>query len=136
MSPRLKDLAEDPILGVEYIRRVRLNGISKPAYYGEGGIYRELPIIKISARRRGVRQSDLERVLAARTHRPQVGVLASPASQSDLPAVRDLNAELALESPPHLYPSGQAAGSKAAGTYTQVPSPIAANAHKRPKGLG
>lgn len=55
----------DPIVGLEVIRRTL--GVSKATFYG--GIVATLPVITLSARRRGVRRSDLENWLSARTRR-------------------------------------------------------------------
>jgi predicted exporter len=59
----------DPVVGLEKVRRSL--DLSKAAFYGgTDSPYRQLPIVELSQRRRGVRLSDLERWLAARTRRP------------------------------------------------------------------
>jgi hypothetical protein len=59
----------EPIYGLELIRRAL--GLSKSAFYGPpDGPYRTLPIVAISERRRGVRKSDYELWLGARTRKP------------------------------------------------------------------
>jgi hypothetical protein len=59
----------EPIYGLEVIRRAL--GLSKSAFYGPpDGPYRTLPIVAISERRRGVRKSDYELWLGARTREP------------------------------------------------------------------
>jgi len=60
----------DPFFGLEKIRRNILD-LSKPAFYGPGGIVHDLPVTQLSARRKGVRKSELERVLAERTRTPR-----------------------------------------------------------------
>src|SRR5262249_4722002 len=65
-SVRPPDL--DPVLGMETIRRTM--GVSKATFYGE--IAPTLPVITLSARRRGVRRTDYEAWLAARARRPIV----------------------------------------------------------------
>ena len=69
MMPRRSGEIEDPILGVEHIRR-DVAKISKGAFYGPGGLYHDLPIIQLSARRKGCFRSKLYEVLAARTRQP------------------------------------------------------------------
>ena len=59
----------DPFFGVEQIRRAL--GLSKPAFYSPGGIIHDLPVTQLSAKRKGVRKSALERVLAERTTPPR-----------------------------------------------------------------
>ena len=60
----------EPLFGLEEIRK-KVVRCSKSAFYGPGGLARELPTIEISARRRAVRLSDLNAVLAKRTRRPE-----------------------------------------------------------------
>lgn len=60
----------DPFLGLEEIRRDVL-GLSKSSFYGPSGFVHSLPITQLGPRRRGVRRSDLDRVLAARTSEPR-----------------------------------------------------------------
>ena len=75
-SPHLPDTSgaaspdlPEPVYGLEVIRRSL--GLSKAGFYGSpDGPYRTLPIIALSERRRGVRKSDYETWLAARTRRP------------------------------------------------------------------
>ena len=56
----------DPIIGLEVIRRTL--GLSKATFYGE--ISSTLPVITLSARRRGVRRSAYEAWLEGRTRQP------------------------------------------------------------------
>lgn len=67
-----KDLVE-PLFGLEEIRK-KIVRCSKSAFYGPGGLARELPTIQVSARRKAVRRSDLNAALAARTSPPKVDV--------------------------------------------------------------
>ena len=60
----------DPIYGVEEARR-KIFKLSKAAYYGEGSILHDLPVIQLSAKRKGIRLSDINRALAARTAPPR-----------------------------------------------------------------
>lgn len=62
----------EPIYGLEEIRRAY--GLSKPAFYGSGGrpgLVHDLPVIRLSARRKGVFKSALARVMAERTTPPR-----------------------------------------------------------------
>jgi hypothetical protein len=61
--------ADDPILGIEHIRREVLK-VSKEAFYGPKGLYHDLPVIELSARRKGCFRSKLYEVLASRTRQP------------------------------------------------------------------
>jgi hypothetical protein len=60
----------EPLFGLEEIRRTIVR-CSKSAFYGPGGLARELPTIQVSARRKAVRRSDLNAALAARTSPPK-----------------------------------------------------------------
>jgi hypothetical protein len=63
------DARFDPVLGLEEARRDVLR-VSKSAFYGRDGIRSKLPIIELSAKRRGVRKSALDDFLTARTRAP------------------------------------------------------------------
>jgi hypothetical protein len=69
MIPRGSQETVDPILGIEHIRK-EVAKVSKGAFYGPGGLYHDLPIIQLSARRKGCFRSKLYEVLAARTRQP------------------------------------------------------------------
>ena len=71
----------DPILGLERIRR-SVVFLSKSAFYGPAGLVHSLPVIELSVKRRGVRLSDLQRVLDARTRLPSQGPLQHQGSAS------------------------------------------------------
>ena len=61
----------EPIYGLEQIRRAY--GLSKPAFYGSRGndcLVHALPVTQISALRKGVFKSALQRVMAERTTLP------------------------------------------------------------------
>jgi hypothetical protein len=59
----------DPIVALEKTRL--FYGLSKSAFYGPGGPARRLPVIQLSAKRKGVRLSAIEADLAAQTVHPK-----------------------------------------------------------------
>ena len=59
----------DPVIGLEEARR-NIYRLSKGAFYGKGGPPRRLPVIRLSEKRKGIRQSAIEADLAARTFHP------------------------------------------------------------------
>lgn len=63
------------LVGAEKVRN--LFGLSKACFYGPDGPYRQLPVIKISERRRAVRWRDVEAWLAKNTRMPIVGAVAN-----------------------------------------------------------
>ena len=69
MSRQGTPLVDDRIYGIEFIR-TQLLGLSKTAFYGRGGVYHDFPVITLSARRKGVYKSSVDRVLLARTRQP------------------------------------------------------------------
>lgn len=78
------EFAFDPVLGLEQIRRDIIR-LSKSAFYGPKGLVHDLPVIELSAKRRGVRLSDLQKVLDNRTRFPnqQDDASASAGSMSE-----------------------------------------------------
>jgi hypothetical protein len=68
----------DPIIGLEKLRRDHLDNLSKTSFYGcngRPGFVHLLDVIEIGERRRGVRLSNFNAVLAQRTR---------PAKASDI----------------------------------------------------
>jgi hypothetical protein len=66
---REQPLQIDPIVGLEEARCGVLR-VSKSAFYGPNGIRSRLPVIQLSARRKGVRKSALDAFLVERTCEP------------------------------------------------------------------
>jgi hypothetical protein len=59
----------DPIIPLEKLRREEAR-VSKQTFYGRDGIVHHLPVITLSARRKGVRLSAWNAYLATRTRPP------------------------------------------------------------------
>ena len=75
LPPNGNDEAVDPIIGLEKIRRKYLDEMSKTAFYGGGGrpgFVHLLNVVELGPRRRGVRLSNFNAVLDARTRQEQV----------------------------------------------------------------
>ena len=64
------DLGLDPIYGIEEAR-TKIFKLSKAAFYSKDSILQDLPVIRLSAKRKGIRLSDINRVLAERTSPPR-----------------------------------------------------------------
>jgi DNA-binding transcriptional MerR regulator len=60
----------DPIYGIEEARK-KIFKLSKAAFYSPDSILHDLPVIQLSAKRKGIRLSDIRRVLEARTTPPR-----------------------------------------------------------------
>ncbi|MGI9511100.1 MAG: hypothetical protein ACR2QJ_17315 [Geminicoccaceae bacterium] len=65
-----RELEIDPIYGVEEARK-KIFKLSKAAFYSPDSILHDLPVIQLSAKRKGIRLSDIQRVLEARTTPPR-----------------------------------------------------------------
>jgi hypothetical protein len=59
----------DPVRGLEELRR-NVYRLSKATFYGPDGPARRLPVIALSARRKGVLWSEVLADLASRTRQP------------------------------------------------------------------
>lgn len=70
LSKSGQELEIDPIFGVEEARK-KIFKLSKAAFYSEGSILYDLPVIQLSAKRKGIKLSDIQRVLEARTTPPR-----------------------------------------------------------------